>query len=112
MTGDVARGKVGILLHHLDGLPSSQFLEHHERRSLLDVPACPGMSKIVESKVFDFHLLARSVQYPTVDLLALGFSVSAVTRQYQTLSGGKPGVVMGALQIGRAPCRDRECLYV
>lgn len=60
---------MGVLLHHLDGFPSPQLFQHHQRRSALDVPACPRMAQVVPVEVLDADRLAGPLEIPRVDLL-------------------------------------------
>lgn len=69
MFGQVARGEVRVLLHHLDGFPSSQFFQHHQWRAALDVPACPRVTQVVPMEVLDTDRMAGPPEIPRVDLL-------------------------------------------
>jgi len=65
----MAWGKVGVLLHHLDGFPAAELLQNHQRRTVLHMPTCPGMAQIVPAEVFDTSNIAGALEVARVMLL-------------------------------------------
>src|SRR5580700_9045435 len=61
--------QMGVAPHHAFCLPASELLQSKQRRAALDVPARPGMSQVVKSKVFQTRALQSEVPSPRADLL-------------------------------------------
>ena len=57
--GQVIGRQVRVALHHLQRFPSSQLLEHLQRRAARHMPACPRMAQIVPAEITDAGPLAR-----------------------------------------------------
>lgn len=76
----MAGRKVGILLHHLDGFPSTKLFEHHEQCVALDMPARSGVPVSWKREILDAGIsdsLAEHAVIPVLDVLA-------IARQHET----------------------------
>ncbi|MCZ4330730.1 hypothetical protein [Castellaniella denitrificans] len=51
----VAGCKVRVLLHHFDGFPSAQFLDHQQRRAGLHMPGRPGVPQVVKPEILEAY---------------------------------------------------------
>src|SRR5689334_14660407 len=62
------RAEMRVTTNHLGTLPSAQLLQREQRRSVLHVPARPGVPQIMPAKVFDAGALERLVPCFRADL--------------------------------------------
>ena len=70
MHRETISGEVRVTARHPFGFPTSELLEHEERRSGLHMPARPGVSKIVPAKATRDTLQARLSEIDEADVRA------------------------------------------
>ena len=53
---------MGILLYHSDVAPASEFLQHMDRCSSLNMPGSPGVSQVVPTEIREAVIVIRMMR--------------------------------------------------